>query len=306
MSPNRPDGFQDRGATVVLNAYPQPAFDLLFWLDDLSLDGSPRTLAMSRDRFARAVFTPGRQLFSGVDQPLTLAAVGGPTLGLPYYIQVPAGATRLEIKLATSTPNSDLDLHVRFGQATQVAGQGLVDDHHSTSPGGSEMIVVTPESTPPLRAGTYFVSVVQWTPGIPINGTLTATFDAAPPAPVITLSTPALSFTANPGQNPAAQIFTIRNTGAGTLRHRITSDQPWLTASPDRGAVSGFAQTITVSAAPGSLPPGCRFHPRCVFGVPACMRTDPPLALVVPGHRVACIRAPLEVSVAGAAQEAPA
>jgi uncharacterized protein (TIGR03437 family) len=60
----------------------------------------------------------------------------------------------------------------------------------------------------------------------------------------------------NPGQNPAAQIFTIRNTGAGTLRHRITSDQPWLTASPDRGAVSGFTQTITVSAAPGSLPPG--------------------------------------------------
>ena len=55
---------------------------------------------------------------------------------------------------------------------------------------------------------------------------------------------------------------------------------------------------------PGSLPRGCRFHPRCVFGVEACTVADPALSTVAPGHQVACIRAPLEVAVAGTTAEA--
>ena len=51
--------------------------------------------------------------------------------------------------------------------------------------------------------------------------------------------------------------------------------------------------------APFALPDGCRFHPRCVFHVPDCERTDPPLRELGGGHRAACIRAPLEVAVAG-------
>jgi len=46
--------------------------------------------------------------------------------------------------------------------------------------------------------------------------------------------------------------------------------------------------------APFALPKGCRFHPRCVFAEPACTGTDPPLRLLGPGHRAACIRAPVE------------
>jgi peptide/nickel transport system ATP-binding protein len=52
---------------------------------------------------------------------------------------------------------------------------------------------------------------------------------------------------------------------------------------------------------PFALPSGCRFHPRCVFAAPACAATDPPLANIAPGHRAACIRAPLEQSVSPAA-----
>ncbi len=50
--------------------------------------------------------------------------------------------------------------------------------------------------------------------------------------------------------------------------------------------------------APFALPPGCRFHPRCVFHVPDCERAVPELRAVGEGHRVACIRAPVEVAVA--------
>ena len=51
--------------------------------------------------------------------------------------------------------------------------------------------------------------------------------------------------------------------------------------------------------APFALPEGCRFHPRCVFAVPDCERIDPPLRDLGGGHRVACIRAPVEAAVAG-------
>ena len=46
--------------------------------------------------------------------------------------------------------------------------------------------------------------------------------------------------------------------------------------------------------APFALPPGCRFHPRCVFADEACTRADPPLRALGPGHSAACIRAPVE------------
>jgi peptide/nickel transport system ATP-binding protein/oligopeptide transport system ATP-binding protein len=46
--------------------------------------------------------------------------------------------------------------------------------------------------------------------------------------------------------------------------------------------------------APFALPAGCRFHPRCVFGEPACTETDPPLREVAAEHFAACLRAPVE------------
>ena len=51
--------------------------------------------------------------------------------------------------------------------------------------------------------------------------------------------------------------------------------------------------------APFALPEGCRFHPRCVFAVPDCEHIDPPLRDLGGGHRVACIRAPVEAAVTG-------
>ncbi|MGH7101608.1 MAG: ABC transporter ATP-binding protein [Acetobacteraceae bacterium] len=54
---------------------------------------------------------------------------------------------------------------------------------------------------------------------------------------------------------------------------------------------------------PFALPPGCRFHPRCVFAAPECAMCDPPLAALGPGHRVACLCAPVEQSLAVASHE---
>jgi oligopeptide/dipeptide ABC transporter ATP-binding protein len=39
----------------------------------------------------------------------------------------------------------------------------------------------------------------------------------------------------------------------------------------------------------GTLPTGCRFHPRCPLGTRGiCKTVDPPLEELAPGHRVAC------------------
>ena len=45
---------------------------------------------------------------------------------------------------------------------------------------------------------------------------------------------------------------------------------------------------------PISLPPGCRFPPRCPFADQACRQTEPALEPIAPGHEVACLKAPLE------------
>ena len=45
--------------------------------------------------------------------------------------------------------------------------------------------------------------------------------------------------------------------------------------------------------APTSLPPGCRFEPRCPQAVAACRAKEPPLVTLGPNHAAACIR-PLE------------
>jgi len=41
------------------------------------------------------------------------------------------------------------------------------------------------------------------------------------------------------------------------------------------------------------LPPGCPFHPRCTWAIPACSGVEPPLALVAAGHAIACPVDPL-------------
>ena len=49
---------------------------------------------------------------------------------------------------------------------------------------------------------------------------------------------------------------------------------------------------------PFALPAGCRFHPRCPFAEDACTKEVPALKSILPGHAVACLRAPLEAVVA--------
>jgi hypothetical protein len=119
-------------------------------------------------------------LVSGRAQTFSFLPVTVPTLLSregTYQIVVPADATRLEIRLSTTAPaNADLDLYARFGQPPAVAGGQVVADHASESASGNELIVIDRNSSPPLRAGTYYISLSLYSTGVNAQGNVTATF----------------------------------------------------------------------------------------------------------------------------------
>ena len=93
---------------------------------------------------------------------------------LGYRIEVPANSASLTIDLASDPSTVDLDLHARYGAEPNVVNNRIVADYTSSGDSGVERIVIDALSVPPLRAGTYFVSISAWTTGIPIKGTLRA------------------------------------------------------------------------------------------------------------------------------------
>ena len=142
-------------------------------------------------------------LTSGTPRPFTISAVSSATLiNGGFTIDVPSNATRLEVRLSSSTPNVDLDLYVRYNAEPVVSGGSVVADHRSEGAAADELISITSSSGPPLRAGTYFIRVAAFTTGININATITATVATGttqPPTGVTVLTSGrAQSFTITP------------------------------------------------------------------------------------------------------------
>ena len=61
----------------------------------------------------------------------------------------------------------------RLGSCLSVIGENpdlqdgrVVTDYSHRNRTGNERIVITPESDPPLRAGTYFVAIAVYTTGV--------------------------------------------------------------------------------------------------------------------------------------------
>lgn len=161
----------------------------------------------------------GTALSSGAAARFSLPAVQNATLFSPgYQITVPQGARRLTIRLATTTPDVDVDLFAHFGAEPSISGGDVVADHRSEGLTGDELITVTPSSTPPLRAGIYFIKLALFTTGVAAEGTLTATVEtggtaaAAPRLPLNLTSGTAANFSLPVVANPTLM------TDAGAFR----------------------------------------------------------------------------------------
>jgi len=108
----------------------------------------------------------------------TLPAVSTTTLftgDYGYQIVVPQGATRLEVH-SNAGSNAEVHLYVRYGQDVDLDNNGYVmADHFATERSGIQTIVITPSSSPSLRAGTYYVGFGVFTMGTGVSGAITAT-----------------------------------------------------------------------------------------------------------------------------------
>ena len=91
-----------------------------------------------------------------------------------FQLLVPENATSVTFTLESVDPGIDMDLFVRYGEDNDVRDGSIVSDYSSEGFTGNEEIVITRQSDPPLRAGTYFVSVLVFDTGVVAEGTITA------------------------------------------------------------------------------------------------------------------------------------
>ena len=94
-----------------------------------------------------------------------------------FRLEAPENAARVTFTLESVDPDVDVDLFVRYGEDNTIQNGRLVFDHDSRNPTGNERIGITRRSDPPLRAGTYFVSIAVYATGVVAEGTITATVE---------------------------------------------------------------------------------------------------------------------------------
>ena len=133
-----------------------------------------------------SVFYPHIRQF--IDSPLTpgqpatfrLEPVDTPTIflgGSSFRLEVPENASRVTFTLESVDPDINVDLYVRYGEDNDIRDGRVISDYSSEGPTGNEEIIITRQSDPPLRAGTYFVSLGVRTTGVVAEGTVRAEFD---------------------------------------------------------------------------------------------------------------------------------
>ena len=119
----------------------------------------------------------GGPLTPGQPSAFRLGPVDTPTLfagGHSFQLEVSENASRVIFTLESVDPDVDVALYVRFGENNTIQDGGVVFDHGSRNPEGNERVGITYRSDPPLRAGTYFVSVGLFDTGVVADGTITA------------------------------------------------------------------------------------------------------------------------------------
>ena len=276
VQPNSSEGrYHNLSSTVQLTARPAPGFKFVSWQGDLSGTENPQSLLVDNYKFVRAVFIDehsyeSAQLTSG--KPFLLHLLFGPAADRPesyngYWIDVPPGATQLDIRLLSTTLGADGDGDL---YASRDVGPSAVFDENSnelagyesqysaTGPGGNKTITITPVSRPPLEPGPYFIAVHPRTLGAHVKRTLTAEVSVSQEeiaANVPAFGIPASVITTWDSESPPPQSLEIRNSGRGTLDYQITTDQSWLSVWPDQGSSAGETDTVEITVDPTNLEP---------------------------------------------------
>ena len=184
VSPASDDDFYDHGTPLQLTAVPATGYAFSSWYDESNhrlTRENPTTLTMGGQMWIRASFPESRELMSGASpREFYLPSVERPTFfhgGWSFRVNVPKGATGLRVKLVTETAGAVVDLYVNHGSDAILSDGRIVSDHSSTRLFRDKFVYITPQTTPPLRAGIYFISFVLNTTGKRVEATISATVE---------------------------------------------------------------------------------------------------------------------------------
>jgi hypothetical protein len=125
------------------------------------------------------------ELQSGEPILFRLPPVSSPTLfrgDYSHFINVPQGAVRLEIRLASM--DSDVDLYVRQGVDVTLDGGQVTADAKSEADGFLEEVVVISGAS--LKPGPYYIAVGVFSANVTATCVLSATYSTVLPTNAIT------------------------------------------------------------------------------------------------------------------------
>ena len=265
-SPGSDGGYHDLSSTVWLTAQ-RPGWEFVSWLGDLSGSENPKSLLMDSPKRVAALFIDWEHYRTGKivpGEPISLGFGTSSAAARDYWIVVPQGATKLEVHLETNNRRGAIDLHANHGspafavyRSSRIERYGSA--HSSTGTSRDKSIFITPESSPPLQPGPYFIKVHQRTDTGQAQGKLRVNLTVVEAE--IAAKTPhfgiaASLITTREGEAAPPQILEVRNSGRGTLDYEIATDQPWLSVSTDQGSVMEEPDIIEIRADPTAMEPG--------------------------------------------------
>jgi len=215
---------------------------LLFALTAISMVNGQRLLDTRQDTLPERIGTRAAQpVISGVAVTLSLPAVQVSTLftgDFGYTIDVPAGATRLDVVLNAS---SNVALYVRFGQDVALVNGQAVADYQSATASGSQAVHITGS---PIVAGRYYIGIGVFSTSIATTGNLSATYTIGC---LYSLDSSAVSFPVTGGSG------SVGVTTATACGWTVVSSVPWVTLTS--GTAGTGAKTIQYQIPPNTGQP---------------------------------------------------
>jgi len=226
---------------VHLTAVPASAEDsFVGWAGDAYGTDPMTSLVMDGPKRVEAFFSPHATLQPGEPESGALSRVAG------YWTYVPVGATELVVAVETERSESGAILAVSQAGEIWVDHNGGIEgaEFQASVGDGVAQIAITPETSPPLAAGPYFIRIVARPEG-ELTGTLSASVASDIP---VRASPRAFTFVAPQGSDPAPQTFALRNMAERQVSYLIDPDEAWLQAEPRQGELAaGESVEITVS-----------------------------------------------------------